>query len=150
MKRTQPIKIKGQSLVELLLGLMVFGLVLTPFLTSLSTITTNQVKYRHQIQAVQHAREALEIAYNIVVNNNNWDGFVATHPSSQLFYPSSEGIPEFRPGMENIDDLFQRSINFKKEDNLLKTTARIAWLERGKEQEIELVTYLMDLSSLGN
>lgn len=137
----------GQSLIELLIAVAVFGLIITPFLGSLLNLTTAQVRYRHRVQASQYAREGLEIAYNLVVNSQDWDDFADTY-DGQTWHPSSTDPLELVEGTELIDgDKFTRGISFEKKDaEILEVSSKITWEDRGKEQEVELITSLIDLS----
>lgn len=161
----------GQTLVEVLVGVAIFSLILTPFLSSLLNLTTANVKYRHQTQAVQHAREALEIAYNLSVNADTWDDFaaLANNPdpnNPDLYHPvlSVDGVYALSPDEQKIGR-FYRALFFQKakrdldgnltedpaapeeDDNTIKVTAKVTWDEGGGNQEIELNTYLIDLSA---
>lgn len=156
----------GQTLVEVLIGIAIFSLILTPFLSSLLNLTTANVKYRHQTQAVQHAREALEIAYNLSVNADSWDDFaaLADDPTTSYHPILSSGVYELQLGEQEIGR-FKRALFFQKarrdaggnltedptapeeDENTIKVISKLAWEESGQNQEIELVTYLIDLSA---
>jgi type II secretory pathway pseudopilin PulG len=159
----RPLKTKinlGQTLVEVLIGVAIFSLILNPFLSSLLNLTTANVKYRHQTQATHHARELLEIAYNLSVNADSWNDFAALannpEPDNPIpYYPVQESGVYSLSSLEsdNTQEVgrFERALYFQQEDptgggslNTIKVTAKVTW---GQNQELELVTYLIDLGA---
>lgn len=167
----------GQTLVEVLVAAAIFSLILTPFLSSLLNLTRAQVKYRHQTQATQYAREGLEIVYNIAVNTDSWADFAAyaNNPdpnNPDLYYPVPIGMPSvytllsLQRGTQSLaGGTFLRAIFFQKarrddvsgnlsedptapeDSNTIKTTSRVSWQEGGREQKVEFNTYLIDLTA---
>jgi type II secretory pathway pseudopilin PulG len=165
----KPLKTKinsGQTLVEVLIGVAIFSLILSPFLSSLLNLTTANVKYRQQTQATHHARELLEIAYSLSVNADSWtDDFAAlADDPTQPYYPVQEsGIYSLFSLEKDTQTVgrFERAFYFQKarrdeegnltedptapEDlNTIRVTSKVTW---GQNQEIELVTYLIDLGA---
>lgn len=141
-------------MVEILIGVAIFSLILTPFLSSLLNLTTANVKYRHQTQAVQHAREALEIAYNLSVNADSWADFAALagDPTKPYHPVLSMGVYTLEEDPQDIGR-FQRALFFQNDNplnpgdpNTIKVASKVTWKEGGQDQEIELFTYLIDLS----
>lgn len=157
----------GQTLVELLIATAVFSLIIGPFLSSLINLTAAQVRYRHRIQATQYAREGLEIVYNQAVNAEEWNDFAhyADNPD-QSFHPALVGgYFSLEPGSETIGK-FTREITFQKawrdaegnvvdeetgseDENTIRVVAEVFWQDRGKDQEIELTTYLINFEFFG-
>jgi len=115
-------------------------------------LTRNQVKYRRRIQATQYAREGLEITYNIAVNTatEDWDSLIyvlgndsglARRPTQDL----NDNYAGFTDGEEpGLGGIFTRGLYFAHSDDTLKVTSRVSWQESGKNQEIELLTNLIN------
>lgn len=154
----------GQMLIEPLLAIAIFGLLLAPFLGSISNLAHSQVKYRHQTEAVQYAREGLEIVYNIAVNVDNWsDYFMVDDYHLGTFHPDLSGSrPDLASGSETVRGRFTREINLAKakrnssdgnldeksgedDDKTLRVISKVTWDEQGQDQKIELTTYLINL-----
>lgn len=152
-------------LIEPLLAIAIFGLLLAPFLGSISNLAHSQVKYRHQTEAVQYAREGLEIVYNIAVNVDDWnDYFMVDDHHLGTFHPDLSGSrPDLASGPEPVGGRFTRKINLAKakrsndgnldeksgkdDDKTLRVVSKVSWDEQGELQEIELITYLIDLKA---
>lgn len=137
----------GQMIIEPLLAIAIFGLLLAPFLGSISNLVHSQVKYRHQTEAVQYAREGLEIAYNEAVNADIWEDFVdsragttTTDPTEGRFTRKITIAKANRDGNGNLDETVDNP-----DDNTLKAVSKVTWEEQGQSQEVELTTYLIDL-----
>lgn len=157
----------GQMLIEPLLAIAIFGLLLAPFLGSIGNLAHSQVKYRHQVEAVQYAREGLEIVYNIAVNADDWSDYFITgdNPHLGIFHPNlSGGNPDLASESETVGGRFTREINIAKakrdsngnldettdtdDDHTIKVVSKITWEEAGQLQKIELTTYLINLGAL--
>ncbi|HUW21678.1 MAG TPA: prepilin-type N-terminal cleavage/methylation domain-containing protein [Candidatus Bathyarchaeia archaeon] len=157
---------KGQTLIELLIATAIFALIISPFVSSLANLTFAQVRYRHQIQAAQYAREALEIAYNIIINLEDtqaWDTFVADYADNgQVYHPTLTEPLSLMTGIElPIAGKFSRQIAFEKarrdndtldidkngaiiDSNTLKITVTVNWNDQGKTQDVKIFTYLIN------
>lgn len=138
----------GQTLIELLIALAVFAITSMAFLSSLVNLMSAHVRYRQQNQAVQYAREGLEITYNLAVNSNDWNEFLNLASNSHPYHPTSSGSLGLEENSETISSIFTRSIILENEDNNIKATALVEWQQQGKAQQVELSTYLIDFSSI--
>ncbi len=140
---------RGQTLIEVLISLAIFSLVLVPFISSIINLTSSHLRYQHQIQATQLARESLEIAYNLAVNNENfWSSFCDKYGAENTVWSPIPGKASFSPVEQNIDGRFSRSAIFTKKDDNLKVLSQVEWTERGKNQKVILETILVDFNAL--
>lgn len=156
----------GESLIEPVIAIGIFGAVLIPFILSVSNLIFFQAGYASRIQASHYAREELEITYNIAINTDNWESFVNKYHSG-IFHPETTGNLKLIPGEETIEGGFTRQITISKawrdndtgeivaegtnswEDaNTLEVVSKISWRERGIPRNIELTTYLINLEFL--
>jgi len=154
---------RGQTIVETLIATVIFAIIVTPFINSVANLTSSQIRNRHRSQAIQYARGGIEIVYNLAINSPSWEGFAQLadnpekiyHPTS---YPDNLALIE---GEEIIGQRFVRQIKFKKaprdesgnldessptqeDQNTIRATSLVSWEDRGKQEKVELVTYLID------
>lgn len=139
----------GQTLIEPLLAMALIGLLLAPFLGAITNLAHSQEKYRHQTEATQYAREGLEITYNLVVNHTGeWENFVISHLGATTL-PKGRFTREvtLEKARRNNDDgnISDETADTWEDINTLKVISKVLWSERGKNEKVELTTYLISL-----
>jgi prepilin-type N-terminal cleavage/methylation domain-containing protein len=160
---------KGQTLLEILIGVAVLGIIASPTISSLINTGRTTLKYNHQIRATQYAREGLEVAYNLAVNSDNWQELVdLTENPAATYYPTLTpgGFSTLAEGIETLEDQFYRAIfiqkakrdtngnldeeNGQEDPNTLRVITRVLWQEGQTNQVVKLETYLINFPALEN
>ncbi|MFC1790818.1 prepilin-type N-terminal cleavage/methylation domain-containing protein [Patescibacteria group bacterium] len=156
----------GQSIVELLIAMAVFSIIIVPFLSSLRNLTLGQLRDRNRIQAAHYAREGLEIVYNLSLNSEDWESFMALANTGRAYYPSftpsgvtlATGEEQLEGGKYKRQILLESGLRDGEgnptrgidepgvvDPKLLFAQSIVKWDDRGNEEEILLVTYLIEV-----
>lgn len=150
----------GQILIEPIIAIGVFGVLLAPFISYLGNSARTQIKYRHQAQATHYARAGLELVYNLVANSD-WDELKSGLTLPETYRDNGDNPAKLEVGTDQMGR-FTREINIdlakrdshgnlqetggNPDENTLKVVAKVIWDERGKEEQVSLETYLINLN----
>lgn len=150
----------GFLLLEPLLAVTLFAAFIVFFLASFRNIYRTQDVSWRRVNAGIYAQEAMEVLYNISVNDETWkeqvDTFSATQPYSVSIYPDVEILE----GAEILDEQYKREIYFvpgyrddsgklvsadtpdaQVDPNTYQIISRVSWPEGDRQQVVEYVHY---------
>lgn len=166
---------QGYSIFELLISITVLAIVLSIFVGSIANLALVEIRARNRAMAAQYARESLEIAYNLSLQD--WSAFVALD-HDQGFVIQAKDSPslgpddpfpfyqvnpiEFDSDIEEINQIFFRQISIGpakrdnqgnvtelatgQEDQLTRrVSAKVYWYEGDRLEEVVFTTYITHL-----
>lgn len=164
----------GFTLVESIIATVLLAIIITAFLGSLLSLGFSQLRSKAKTQGTQFAREAAEITYNLSLQD--WDTFSQLEGEYHLVPRSTPNFDlafpfyDLDPGSQLLQDRYTQTITFSpairdSSGNIVdtktdetdydpatrKVRVTITWQLANQPEEVQLVTYLMNLkSSLSN
>lgn len=105
---------QGNTLVEVLIAAAIFGLIITGFIQTLSSLAFVQLKTKARLESILMAKEYIEIAYNLSLQD--WDEFSSydgTYHIQKL--PTADTTKPFpyyqlQSGSEIVNGTIERSL----------------------------------------
>jgi prepilin-type N-terminal cleavage/methylation domain-containing protein len=165
---------KGYTLIEIMIASVLFAIVLSGFIGAVSSLGISQYKSRVRSQAIQYAREGVEVGYNLSLQN--WDqvhSFNGEFGLEQTSKNESQPFPFFKLNQNSPEALndgrYQRTLMFEPafrdkdtgkiiddptdpnayQDNFTrKLTVTVTWQLSGQTLETSLTTFLMNFANL--
>jgi len=162
MTKSKPHLSSGQSLIEMLVALGIFGIIVIPFFSSLGNLADAQLRYRLRTQATQYVREGMEITYSLSANTKPWQNFTDLADPNKTYYPTN--YPTALALIEGEQTLAgerftrriilthaKRNIAGNLDDNgtiidnkTVKAVCEVFWQHRGQEENIQLESYFVE------
>ena len=145
----------GYTLIELLVATAIFAVVLVTLIASITNLGVVQLKTRHRSNAIQLARESIEIAYNLSVNDwNNISSLNGTYHPNLI-----SGEYQLTSGNQTLEDIYTREITISPvlrnahglisnsgtpDPNSLLIVSKVTWTTNTTSDEIEYSTILIN------
>ena len=154
-------------MIEVMIATVLFSMIILTFITSIASLGFTQIRSRTKTQAIQLAREGIEIAYNLSVYNwtdfSSLDGQYYPEINPGGAAPFAGHQYTFVSGSENLSTRFTRTVEVEtvmRDSNgnvstsgtvdglTKKITSRVSWLENGTTQEVTITTFTTSLESI--
>jgi prepilin-type N-terminal cleavage/methylation domain-containing protein len=157
-----PVFQHGFTLLETLISVTIFSIFLLFFLSSFTHIFASQDTSWKRVEASMLAQEGLEISYNIFTNTQDWTSLINRLHEEEVFHVTTEGTPDFVPGVEigedlnreiRVEDVYRSSetgeivttvsdpLTVYDPDTVL-VKSRVEWVGKTGQEHIEYVTYV--------
>lgn len=150
---------RGSSLIETLIAVSIFALIASGFVSATMTLGMSQLRAKIRSEAALIARESLEIAYNLSVQD--WESFKALNQGE--YYPAIDPVTSFYR-LETGDELVINKLDMRRrveiqplvrdvngdfvaplsgqEPEFVKATAKVNWKAGPQTESIEYEIYL--------
>lgn len=128
---TKLTKMKGQSLIELLLAFSIIGIVLSGVIVSITSALNNANFSKNQTAASQYAQEGIEVLRSI--RNSDYALFATRTGDFCLGDPSSGLTSSTSCTSPNIENFYIRTVNIQPAPacapNVAKATVTVSWTD---------------------
>ena len=136
----------GQTIIEPLLVVAIYGFVLVIFVASLSNLLRSRTTQKKHVKAARLAQEGVEVAYNLAINADPFSDFVS-YATGEVKHPDIDSyiLRGLADGPDEIDGRFTRSIVITEDGSSYRIECDVSW-GPSDEDKVSYVTYLINLN----